>query len=428
MTDTPAHDVKATLAQCIRAFEAGADYMRIGIPDKAAVHALGQLKKGLKQSGFHQPLIADVHFSATLSLQAARIADKVRINPGNYTPRASGTICSGQQDRLKAQEIIRSRLKPLTGVCREYGTAIRIGTNAASLPQHVIASYGRGAEAMVEVTMEFLQALTDLGFYRIVVSLKASDPLTTIRAYRLMAERMKKEKLQFPMHTGVTEAGEGISGRVKSALGIILLLQDGIGATFRASLTDPPEAEIAFAKALRSNYRFARTPQSEASGMTYTGNNKDGLIARIVAECAPLLLGGKLSDFDLHTPGISDPRFPVAVAESLMQACGLKSTATEFVVCPGCARCNFNIREVIGELRKRLPEMPGRKIAVMGCAVNGPGEIAEANYGLLGTPAGSLNLYRGKRMVVSGLEPAEALEAMEEMIKRDLRKASTPRE
>ncbi|MFN2396861.1 MAG: flavodoxin-dependent (E)-4-hydroxy-3-methylbut-2-enyl-diphosphate synthase, partial [Bacteroidales bacterium] len=260
MTSTDTMDVKATLAQTIRIIEAGADYVRISAPNMQAAHKLKEIKAGLRNAGFSHPLIADIHFNPEVALLAARYVEKVRINPGNYIRGTSGKKTEYSDAEKEAElALALERLKPLTDVCREHGTAIRIGTNMGSLSTRIVLHYGNTPEGMVMATFEFLQLFKELDFHNLVVSLKASKPMIMVQAYEQMVDKMLQNNMSYPLHIGITEAGEGENGRIKSALGICNLLNKGIGDTLRVSLTEEPELD--------------KTPQNSLTpDFIYTGN------------------------------------------------------------------------------------------------------------------------------------------------------------
>ncbi|MFW5778132.1 MAG: (E)-4-hydroxy-3-methylbut-2-enyl-diphosphate synthase, partial [Bacteroidota bacterium] len=267
MTNTPASDIESTVNQCIRIIEAGADYVRISTPNQNSAHEVMSVKKKLRSAGFTNPLIADIHFNPEVALIAARHVEKIRINPGNYTGAVSKRkISFSNQEIEEMLEKTRNKIRPLVDVCKENGTVIRIGTNMGSLSPRIIAQYGNTPAAMVASTLEFLEIFRSLGFHDLVISLKTSKPVTMIQAYEEMVEKMLELGMDYPLHVGITEAGEGENGRIKSALGICTLLNKGIGDTVRVSLTEKPENEIPFAKKLTSIYQipFAEKREKES--------------------------------------------------------------------------------------------------------------------------------------------------------------------
>lgn len=503
MTNTPTTDVKATTAQCIRAFEAGADYMRISIPNKASVEALKKIKKQLNAAGFNNPLIADIHYKPQLAMDVAPIVSKIRINPGNFiTPshnnsyhnrasqnsRASHNNLESQQNEYF--ELLIFSLKPLINTCSDHGTAMRIGTNAGSLPAHVLAQHGYTAKSMVQATHEYLAVFEALDFDKLVISLKSSNPIITTQAYRLMAESMMNQQKVYPLHTGVTEAGEGLSGRARSALGIITLLKEGIGDTIRVSLTEPPESEIAFAKKIVKHFQTVSKVDSTKTTDKYdlrtekplgkTENNEKhvkgnqhhyinteennfpeesqtdsdwcepvltpaiagsdtdkikqlinhGLIAKkaynvedselliinLVSDFGLFLLEKKLQGMIIKATGVKDKGLQKRIVQHLFQAAGLYQFETEFISCPTCARTSFDMSPILKKLKQELSGHPGLKIAVMGCMVNGPGEMAGSDYGLIGTAQGKVNIYAGAECIKKNIEPGIAIKLLSDII------------
>ncbi|MFP4691496.1 MAG: (E)-4-hydroxy-3-methylbut-2-enyl-diphosphate synthase [Bacteroidales bacterium] len=495
MTNTPTEDVKATVEQCLKAFDAGADYMRISVPDNASLESLKRIRAQLNQSGCKKPLIADIHFRAELAMEAAKIVEKVRINPGNYTPQKARKKTWTRADQQEELEMVRSRLSPLVRICKDYGTAIRVGTNSGSLSPRIINWYGHTPEALAESAMEYLHLFNDLAFRSIIVSLKASNPLTMIASYHLMAGRMLEENLTCPLHTGVTEAGAGESGRMKSALGIIPLLQAGIGDTIRVSLTGEPEEEIPFAKEIAARvksqthpeFRLPETPPPPLPGnhkaivLTSTpaispdstrgfrlvelqrpddlrgahtlppedrvllivnldkgfplekltglqdsiqaagteagiiartsipGGSEDRQIIDLCVKFGSLFLQGKLHGLWINNPGQNRQKALSAKVLRLLQAAGLRFSDTEFIACPTCARTSYDLERVYNMVKDKASGRPGLKIAVMGCVVNGPGEMAGADYGILGAANGSLQVFRRGKAVHKNLDPEAAV-------------------
>lgn len=256
MTTTNTMDTEATIAQSIRMIDAGCELVRITAPSIREAKNLELIKQGLREMGYTTPLVADIHYTPNAAEIAARIVEKVRINPGNYVDKKQFNVIE-YTDIEYASEIerIRDRFLPLVRICKEYGTAMRIGTNHGSLSDRIMSRYGDNPHGMVESALEFLRIADDEGYHNIVLSMKSSNTLVMIQAYRLLSARLKQEGLHpYPLHLGVTEAGDGEDGRVKSALGIGTLLEDGLGDTIRVSLTEEPEAEIPVALALVRRY------------------------------------------------------------------------------------------------------------------------------------------------------------------------------
>lgn len=256
MTTTNTMDTQGTIEQSIRMIDAGCELVRITAPSMREAKNLEEIRKGLHTRGYTTPLVADIHYTPNAAEIAARVVEKVRINPGNYVDKKQFNIIEYTDAEYQEElDRIRARFVPLINICKEYGTALRIGTNHGSLSDRIMSRYGDNPDGMVESALEFLRIAEDEGYYNIVLSMKSSNPLVMIHAYRLLVARLKQEGLKpYPLHLGVTEAGDGEDGRVKSALGIGTLLEDGLGDTIRVSLTEEPEAEIPVAQALARRY------------------------------------------------------------------------------------------------------------------------------------------------------------------------------
>jgi (E)-4-hydroxy-3-methylbut-2-enyl-diphosphate synthase len=332
MTNLPTSDVEGQVAQILRAVEAGAEYVRITVPTVGDVEYLKQIKEKLE--GRLIPLIADVHFSPKIAMEAARVAAKVRINPGNFSKTIEG---------------MAEAMRPLIDVCKEYGTALRIGTNHGSLSERILDQYGDTPEGMVQATLEAVRICREENFHNLVLSLKSSNVKIMVEATRLLVERMEEESFDYPLHLGVTEAGEGEDGRLKSAIGIGSLLVDGIGDTIRVSLTE-------------------------------------------------------------------DPEFEIPVAFGILQASRARITRTEYISCPGCGRTTFRLQEAVRKVKEATAHMNGLKIAVMGCIVNGPGEMADADFGYVGAGPGKVHIYQGKIPVLKNVPEEEAVDQLVRII------------
>ncbi|MBR7043806.1 MAG: (E)-4-hydroxy-3-methylbut-2-enyl-diphosphate synthase [Prevotella sp.] len=346
-------DTENAVAQAIRIIEAGGELVRFTTQGTREAENLRNIKAELVRRGYDTPIVADVHFNANVADVAARYADKVRINPGNYVDPARKFDKIDYSDEEYAEELkkIERRLVPFLDLCREHQTAIRIGVNHGSLSDRIMSRYGDTPEGIVESCMEFLRICQREHFDDVVVSIKASNTVVMVHSVRLLVKAMDAEDMHYPLHLGVTEAGEGEDGRIKSAVGIGALLADGIGDTIRVSLSEEPEAEI-----------------------------------------------------------------PVAYA--ILQAARLRITKTEYISCPGCGRTLYNLQETIARVKAATSHLTGLKIAIMGCIVNGPGEMADADYGYVGAGPGRISLYKGKECVEKNIPEAEAVERLLELIKK----------
>ena len=320
---------------------------------------------------------------------------------------------------------LRERFVKLLDICKVHGTALRIGVNHGSLSDRIMSRYGDTPAGMVESCMEFLRVAVDEQFTNIVLSIKASNTRIMADTVRLLVKQMDKEGMHFPLHLGVTEAGEGEDGRIKSAVGIGALLADGIGDTIRVSLSEAPEAEIPVARALRDYFADPESIRyhgvslaAEGEKLVYRSNQTDWALMQLqaAAECGKWLLE-KDGKKQLEIENAHFPKEKLEVlSKDILQAAGLIRYKTEYVSCPSCGRTLFNIEEVIREVRAATGHLKGLKIAVMGCIVNGPGEMADADYGYVGAGRGKISLYRGKECVLKNIPQEEAVEALLKLI------------
>ncbi|TBR57131.1 (E)-4-hydroxy-3-methylbut-2-enyl-diphosphate synthase [Mastigocladus laminosus UU774] len=347
-------DVKASIDAIRRLHEIGCEIVRVTVPSLAHAKAVADIKQKLKVTYQDVPLVADVHHNGMkIALEVAKHVDKVRINPGLYVfekPNTNRTEYT-QAEFDEIGDKIRETLEPLVLCLRDQGKAMRIGVNHGSLAERMLFTYGDTPEGMVQSALEFIRICESLDFRNLVISLKASRVPVMIAAYRLMALRMDELGMDYPLHLGVTEAGDGEYGRIKSTAGIATLLADGIGDTIRVSLTEAPEKEI-------------------------------------------------------------------PVCYSILQALGLRKTMVEYVACPSCGRTLFNLEEVLHQVREATKHLTGLDIAVMGCIVNGPGEMADADYGYVGKQPGYISLYRG-REEIKKVPESQGVEELINLIKAD---------
>jgi (E)-4-hydroxy-3-methylbut-2-enyl-diphosphate synthase len=538
MTNTQTLDTAATVAQCIRMIEAGCEFVRITAQNIKEAENLGAIRKELLKRGFTIPLVADVHFNPDVALVAARIVEKVRINPGNYADKhrnVKGFSDAGYEAEL---ERIAHRLYPLLKVCQEHGTAIRVGTNHGSLSGRIMHRYGDTPEGMAESAMEFVRIFNAYGFHKLILSMKSSNVRVMVEATRLMVHKMIMEEMQYPVHIGVTEAGNMLDGRIKSAAGIGTLLADGIGDTIRVSLTEAPENEIPVARQIVS---FYHKPDNEKIGdrelkpqdvlpdfefkrrislpagsigngnvpvvlretngvqtvdeqLNIEGNHggwkrpdekepetgyinylnadfiqhetlpenwdqnkitKNTVLVFNVASPAslqhiragiksmdahglklPVLLAYKNDEPDLARfavnaslclsplliDGLCDGIFPVnqvadpekvnAVAFAILQATRTRITQTEYIACPGCGRTQYDLEGAFERVKSATSHLKGLKIAVMGCIVNGPGEMADADYGYVGQGNGKVTIYKGKTPIKKNVPELNAVDEL----------------
>ena len=363
MTTCSTMDTEGCVEQCIRIIDAGADLVRLTTQGTREAENLRNIKAGLIARGYGDtPLCADVHFNPNVADVAATIVEKVRINPGNYVDPARQFKHLEYTDEEYQQELQRldDRFCGFLSICREHGTAIRIGVNHGSLSDRIMSRYGDTPAGIVESCMEFLRICEREHFPDVVVSIKASNTVIMVQSVRLLCKEMEKEGMDYPLHLGVTEAGEGEDGRLKSAVGIGALLIDGIGDTIRVSLSEEPECEI-------------------------------------------------------------------PVAQSILQAARVQMCKPEFISCPGCGRTLYDLQDTIRRIKAAIEEKAKAdaryrtlKIGIMGCIVNGPGEMADADYGYVGAARGKVSLYKNKECVERNVPEAEAVERLIAFIDKDL--------
>lgn len=576
MTNTPTTDIDATVEQCKRIVEAGGELVRITVPSMKEVDCFREVKEKLRMQGYSFPLVADVHFNPKVAEALAGVADKIRINPGNYVDKKAFRKIDYTPAEYQAElDAIETRLTPLLEACALHGTALRIGTNHGSLSDRIMSRYGDTPEGMAESAMEFVRTCHRRGFHNLVLSMKASNTRIMVYATRLLMRKMLDEAMLYPIHLGVTEAGEGEDGRIRSAVGIGTLLSEGIGDTVRVSLTEAPEDEIPVAARIVGNFpgpdffaslseenpfsafEYKKITTRQVAGIggnqsprvmisishnitdedalltgtnapewiflpsipdkwpqkvscilpydiykqvvnppenvfpylngnympeEYTGSKPyfyqtDALAlaagfaetikryphailvipadhpaeSRIVAaflakhnidnpvvigfssdeavlanfqidascQVGPLLIDGVGDALWLDAPSITDKTALVATAYNILQAARVRVTKTEFISCPGCGRTQFDLQGAVAKVKARTGHLKDLKIAVMGCIVNGPGEMADADYGYVGAGEGKINLYRRKELVQRAIPEAEAVDALIAMIKEN---------
>lgn len=434
MTNTSTNDIERSVAQALRCYAAGAELLRFTTQGLREVESLGQIHRLLQsQLDDRLPLVADVHFQAGVADEAAKVVEKVRINPGNYIDPARKFKHIDYTDAEYAAELqrLRERFTAFLAICREHHTAVRLGVNHGSLSDRIMSRYGDTPAGMVESVMEFLRVARDEQFTDIVISIKASNTRVMVDTVRLLVKQMDKEQMAFPLHLGVTEAGEGEDGRVKSAVGIGALLAEGIGDTIRVSLSEAPEAEIPVARALRDYFadpqsaRYTCTTCEVKSGVVcYTSEVDDWSLFALhaAAECGRLLWQADAKQLQLQNPHFTAEQLE-RLSKDILQAAGVMRYKTEFVSCPGCGRTLFGLEDTIAavkaafrEAEKDYPRLRTLKIGVMGCIVNGPGEMADADYGYVGAARGKVSLYKGKTCIRMNIPQEEAVRTLIEYI------------
>jgi (E)-4-hydroxy-3-methylbut-2-enyl-diphosphate synthase len=515
MNNTSTNDIAASADQAERIAAAGADIDRLTAQGEREARSMGEIRKELRRRGCQIPLVADIHFNPKAAFAAATEVEKVRINPGNFVDPGRVFKQLEYTDEEYARELqkIEDTFGPFLELCRKHSTAVRIGVNHGSLSDRIMSRYGDTPAGMVESAMEFLRVAVKHDFHDIVISIKASNTVVMVHTVRLLVDAMDKEDMHFPLHLGVTEAGDGEDGRVRSAAGIGTLLAQGIGDTIRVSLSEDPECEIPVARELadyiasrsnapsikgstapgydpvnpqqRTTHRIgnvgggslpvvagydiiepgtiladaslpheqlvdiARTepgkvmvltsshpnPVGElsaaihaltASGiqipviarLTYNGLDPEKVIIRSSADFGALLLNGLIDGIDLVADTITEEaRHRLALG--ILQATRRRISRTEFVSCPGCGRTLFDLQSTVKIVKEATSHLKGLKIAVMGCIVNGPGEMADADYGYVGAAAGNVSIYRGKTPVEKNIPSELALERLIALLKAD---------
>ena len=444
MCNTHTQDVEASVAQCLQLAAAGAQMIRLTTQGLKEVEALKEIKRRLRNAGCTVPLVADVHFTSDVAIAAAAVAEKVRINPGNFA-----------KEHREAKE----QFKKFLQVCKEHRTAVRIGLNHGSLGERITNLYGNTPLGMKEAAMEWVEMALAEDFHNFAVSLKASNTVVMVEAYRLLKREMQSRKLSFPLHLGVTEAGNGDTGRIKSAVGIGTLLAEGIGDTIRVSLTENPVNEIITGNIIKEWYKPQENLVSQAylhkvqidtqlrHGVTvpllsYRVKNREEFLIKASCDFGPYLLDKKIDDFQLTCTFIAPDGAPDGATapdaasgtagnerelsraeieefkDNLLQATRRRFTKPEYIACPGCGRTLYNLEETLNKVKARTAHLKGVKIAVMGCIVNGPGEMADADFGYVGEGAGKVSIYRGKEAVMRSVPQEEAIERLLEIIEQ----------
>lgn len=415
MANTSTNDIDASVDQARRCIEAGTELLRFTTQGLREVESLKEIHAQVLTA---VPLVADVHFNSEVADAAAEVVEAVRINPGNYSKDASK---------------LKERFIHLLDICRAHETAIRIGVNHGSLSERMMDKYGDTPEGMVASVMEFLRIAVEQNFKNIVISVKASNTRVMVETVRLLVKTMDKEHMAFPLHLGVTEAGEGEDGRIKSAVGIGALLADGIGDTIRVSLSEAPENEIPVAQELVDYFADEDSVRYDGSVTAEVWDNIGGLVEvrysslennwetfclQAAAECGRLLWEFKASELTLINPNFSENKLNF-LSKDILQAARVRIYKTEYISCPGCGRTMFNLEETIRKVKAATAHLTGLKIAVMGCIVNGPGEMADADYGYVGAGRDRISLYRGKECVLKNIPQEEAVTQLLALIESD---------
>lgn len=523
MTSTSTLDTDASVAQCRRIFDAGADYVRLTAQGVREAHNIGEIRAALHAAGYTKPLVADIHFNPKAAFEAATTTDKVRINPGNFVDAARTFKKLEYTDEEYAAELekIRRAVVPFLAICREHHTAVRLGVNHGSLSDRIMSRYGDTPAGMVESAMEYLRIFREENFNDVAISIKASNTVIMVETVRRLVAEMDREDMHYPLHLGVTEAGDGEDGRIKSAVGIGTLLAEGIGDTVRVSLSEEPELEIPVARKL-VDYITAREGHAPISGcfakaynriaperrptnavgsiggqnvpvvatalspadvaaiatkpdfflsdvnwkavdasdkskgfsnddvllltshhanpvgeieafihrlwdngckapvvvrMSYDDANEEDVQVKAGADFGALLLNGLIDGIVLDAPNLPNNADAVAYSFGILQAARRRTTKTEYISCPSCGRTLYDLQHAVKEIKAATSHLKGLKIGIMGCIVNGPGEMADADYGYVGAAVGKVSLYKGKECVERNVPQDVALTHLIDLIK-----------
>ena len=437
MATVDTNDTEGCVAQAKRIIDAGGELVRFTTQGTREAENMKNISARLKADGYQTPLVADVHFTAHTADVAALYCEKVRINPGNYVDPGRTFKHLEYSDEEYAAELqkIERQLVPFLNICKAHHTAVRIGVNHGSLSDRIMSRYGDTPEGIVESCMEFLRIFKREKFNDVVISIKASNTVVMVTTVRLLVKTMDQEDMHYPLHLGVTEAGEGEDGRIKSAVGIGALLTEGIGDTIRVSLSEEPECEIPVARKLVDMVDECAALRAEAEAsikddtITLTLDAPDWETLQLKAAMAvgALLIDKKASKLVINPSNPREPRDPriacipslIELADSILQAARVKFTKTEYISCPGCGRTLYNLQETIAKIKAATKDLVGLKIGIMGCIVNGPGEMADADYGYVGAGRGKISLYRAKECVEKNIPEAEAVDKLLELIRKD---------
>ena len=436
MTTTNTNDTEACVAQAKRIIDAGGELVRLTTQGSREAKNMENISAALKADGYTTPLVADVHFNANVADVAALYCEKVRINPGNYVDPARTFRKLEYTDEEYAAELkkIEERFVPFLNICKEHHTAIRIGVNHGSLSDRIMSRYGDTPEGIVESCMEFLRICRKEQFNDVVLSIKASNTVVMVTSVRLLVKAMDAEDMHYPLHLGVTEAGEGEDGRIKSAVGIGALLTEGIGDTIRVSLSEEPECEIPVARKLVDFIPECAEKREHADinadgtlTLCFAESNMEDLQLKAAMTAGALLIDRRATDLIINNEGCGTKEELQSLADSILQAARVRFTKTEYISCPGCGRTLYDLQGTIARIKaavKAAAETDKRfatlKIGIMGCIVNGPGEMADADYGYVGAGPNRISLYKGKTCVEKAIPEENAVERLLKFIKEDM--------
>ena len=430
MATTDTNDTAASVAQAKRIIDAGGELVRFTTQGTREAENMQNISAQLKADGYPQPLVADVHFTAHTADIAALYCEKVRINPGNYVDPGRTFKHLEYTDEEYAEELqkIEKKLIPFIQICKAHHTAVRIGVNHGSLSDRIMSRYGDTPEGIVESCMEFLRIFRREQFNDVVISIKASNTVVMVTTVRLLVATMDKEDMHYPLHLGVTEAGEGEDGRIKSAVGIGALLTEGIGDTIRVSLSEEPECEIPVARKLvdliPECYRLRQEAEASIKDDTITltldAPDSETLQLKAAMAVGALLIDKKATKLVINSQNTLSHQINLTdLADSILQAARIKFTKTEYISCPGCGRTLYNLQDTIARIKAATKDLVGLKIGIMGCIVNGPGEMADADYGYVGAGRGKISLYKQKVCVEKNIPEEEAVEKLLDLIRSD---------
>lgn len=433
MATTDTNDTEASVVQAKRIIDAGGELVRFTTQGVREAENMKNISAALRAEGYDTPLVADVHFTAHTADVAAQYCEKVRINPGNYVDPGRTFKHLEYTDEEYADELkkIERKLVPFLNICKQHHTAVRIGVNHGSLSDRIMSRYGDTPAGIVESCMEFLRICRREDFNDIVISIKASNTVVMVTTVRLLVETMDKEDMHYPLHLGVTEAGEGEDGRIKSAVGIGALLTEGIGDTIRVSLSEEPEAEIPVARSLVelvpdcSELCRNAVIKDDTLFLDITANTWEELQLKAAMASGAILIDKRAHNLCISCGAFADgTNAPtkdelISLQDSILQAARIKFTKTEYISCPGCGRTLYDLRSTIARIKEATKGMVGVKIGIMGCIVNGPGEMADADYGYVGAGRGKISLYKNKECVLKNIPEEEAVERLLELIAAD---------
>ena len=433
MATTDTNDTETSVAQAKRIIDAGGELVRFTTQGTREAENMKNISARLKADGYTTPLVADVHFTAHTADVAAQYCEKVRINPGNYVDPGRTFKHLEYTDEEYQEELkkIEAKLVPFINICKEHHTAVRIGVNHGSLSDRIMSRYGDTPEGIVESCMEFLRIFRREHFNDVVISIKASNTVVMVTTVRLLVKTMDAEDMHYPLHLGVTEAGEGEDGRIKSAVGIGALLTEGIGDTIRVSLSEEPECEIPVARKLVELIPECTKLRAEAEAsikddtisLTLDAPDWETLQLKAAMAVGALFIDRKATKLEISLVGGSKLYTLHAqlstLSDAILQAARIKFTKTEYISCPGCGRTLYNLQETIAKIKAATKDLVGLKIGIMGCIVNGPGEMADADYGYVGAGRGKISLYRAKECIEKNIPEAEAVDRLLELIRKD---------